>query len=190
MLINKEFRLLALLKNAKVLKYSSTNTLIKVIKKSVLGGFLVKKKIEIVYANGKCKIERKTEGAFAFDLVANITEPITIKKGEMKAIPTGVFVDVKDKHIGCMGFIRSGLAFNHGLTLVNAVGVIDSDYRGEIKFGIFNFGFVDDYTIQPFERIGQVAFMLAADEDLIEVEELTETERGDTGFGKSGKFNK
>ncbi len=148
----------------------------------------MKHKIEIVYANEKCKIERKTEGAFAFDVVANISEPITIKKGQMVAIPTGVFVDVKDKHVGCMGFIRSGLAFNHGLTLVNAVGVIDSDYRGEIKFGIFNLGFADDYTIQPFERIGQVAFMLAVDEELVEVKELSETKRADGGFGKSGRF--
>ncbi len=149
----------------------------------------MKRKIEIMYANDKCKINRKTEGAFAFDVVANITEPITIKKGEMQSIPTGIYVDVKDKHIGCMGFIRSGLAFNHGLTLVNAVGVIDSDYRGEVQFGIYNYGFVDDYTVQPYERIGQVAFMVSVDEDLVEVNKLSKTERDDKGFGKSGRFN-
>lgn len=143
--------------------------------------------IKIKYLNEKCKLIKGTSGAFAFDVIANISEPITVKKGEMVSIPLGFAVDTGASTIGVLMFMRSGLAFKHGLMLVNSVAIIDSDYRAELQAGIWNTGRVDDYTIVPNERIGQVAFMQSVDVLLDEVDELSNTARGVGGFGSSGR---
>ena len=143
--------------------------------------------VKIKYLNEKCKLVKGTSGAFAFDVIANIDEPITVKKGEMVSIPLGFAVDTGASSIAVLLFMRSGLAFKHGLMLVNSTGVIDSDFRAELQAGIWNTGRVDDYTIVPNERIGQVAFMQNVDVLLDEVDELSETARGVGGFGSSGR---
>lgn len=155
----------------------------------------MKNKIQIQYLNEKCKIVKGSDGAFAFDVIANIKEPITVKCGEMVSIPLGIKVDTCKKSIGVFLMMRSGLAFKKGLMLVNSVGLLDNDFRGEYMAGIWNTGRVGDYTIEPYERIGQIAFMENVDVEIEEVEQLNETERGEGGFGHSGSkvediFNK
>lgn len=143
--------------------------------------------VKIKYLNEKCRLIKGTTGAFAFDVIANIDEPITVKKGEMASIPLGFAVDTGASSIGVFMMMRSGLAFKHGLMLVNSVAIIDSDYRGELVAGIYNTGRVGDYTIEPNERVGQVAFMQNVDVLLDEVKELSDTARGVGGFGHSGR---
>ena len=156
---------------------------------------MLKSKIQIQYLNDKCRLVKGSEGAFAFDVIANIEEPITVKCGEMVSIPLGIKVDTCKKSIGVFLMMRSGLAFKRGLMLVNSVGLLDNDFRGEYIAGIWNTGRVGDYTIEPYERIGQIAFMENVDVEIEEVNELNETARGDGGFGHSGSkvediFNK
>lgn len=147
----------------------------------------MEKEIEIVYLHEKCKLRKGSEGAVAYDVIANISEPVVVKRNSMERIPLGFKLDMKKANIGMFLFIRSGLGFNHGLQLVNSVGIIDSDYRGEVALGIYNTGIIDDYTIMPYERIGQVVFMNAANISLNEVETLGETKRGSGGFGHTGR---
>lgn len=155
----------------------------------------MKNKIQIQYLNEKCKIVKGSDGAFAFDVIANIEEPITVKCGELVSIPLGIKIDTCKKSIGVFLLMRSGLAFKKGLMLVNSVGLLDNDFRGEYIAGIWNTGRVGDYTIEPYERIGQIAFMENVDVEIEEVEKLSETARGEGGFGHSGSkvediFNK
>lgn len=156
---------------------------------------MLKSKIQIQYLNDKCRLVKGSEGAFAFDVIANIKEPITVKCGEMVSIPLGIKIDTCKKSIGVFLMMRSGLAFKRGLMLVNSVGLLDNDFRGEYIAGIWNTGRVGDYTIEPYERIGQIAFMENVDVEIEEVEKLNETARGAGGFGHSGNkvedlFNK
>jgi len=83
-------------------------------------------------------------------------------------------------------FARSGLAVKHGISLSNGVGVIDSDYRGEIRVGLCNFG-EESYTIKPGERIAQMVVMKVENFNLCQVDKLDSTERGEGGFGSTGK---
>ena len=160
-----------------------------------MGVMVLKSKIQIQYLNEKCRIVKGSDGAFAFDVIANIEEPITVKSGEMVSIPLGIKIDTCKKSIGVFLLMRSGLAFKKGLMLVNSVGLLDNDFRGEYMAGIWNTGRVGDYTIEPYERIGQIAFMENVDVEIEEVDKLNETERGEGGFGHSGSkvediFNK
>lgn len=148
---------------------------------------IMKKEINVVYLNEKCVLRKGSTGAIAYDVIANISEPLVVKKNTFESIPLGFKVDMKEPSIGMFLYIRSGLAFKHGLMLINSVGVIDSDYRGEVALGIYNTGTVDDYTVMPYERIGQVIFMSSPDFELNEVKVLNETERGEGGFGHTGR---
>lgn len=150
----------------------------------------MEKEINIVYLNDKCKLRKGTTGAIAYDIIANISEPLVVKKNTFESIPLGFKLDMKEPSIGMFLYIRSGLAFKHGLTLINSVGVIDSDFRGEVALGIYNTGIVDDYTVMPYERVGQVVFMNSSDIVLNEVTVLNETERGEGGFGHTGRVFK
>ncbi|HHX71362.1 MAG TPA: dUTP diphosphatase [Clostridiales bacterium] len=126
-----------------------------------------------------------SEGAAAADLRAAVDEPITILPHTRVLIPTGVAVAVPE---GCVAlvFARSGLAIRHGLALSNGVGVIDSDYRGEIQVGLYNHG-EEPYTVQPGERIAQMAILPFIPADFVETDTLPETRRGKGGFGSTGK---
>jgi len=143
--------------------------------------------VNIKYANDQCEIKRGTEGAFAFDVNLNSDVPITVKAGEKVKLPTGVFVDLGDKLVGMLATLRSGLSTKNSLILLNSVGVVDSDYTGEMFLVIGNLGFDGDYTFKPYERIAQVMFIKSVDVNLNIVTELNETVRGDGGFGHTGK---
>lgn len=122
--------------------------------------------------------------AAGLDLYAAVTEPVTIAPGEIKLIPTGLFVEIP---IGCEGQVRarSGLALRHGLFLPNAPGTIDADYRGELKVIIGN------AAREPFEitrgmRFAQLVIQRVEHAEVVEVESLSATERAEGGFGHTG----
>ena len=101
---------------------------------------------------------RATPGSAGMDLYACIDEPVTLGGGEKAVIPTGIAIELPSAELGAFVFARSGLAIKHGIGLLNSVGVIDSDYRGEIKIALINTS-NEPYTVEPFERIAQLVFM-------------------------------
>lgn len=126
----------------------------------------------------------KTSGAAGLDLQANIKEQVTLKPLERKLIETGLYISIPKGYEGQIR-ARSGLALNHGITLANGIGTIDSDYRGELKVILVNLS-KEDYVINKGDRIAQIVFIKYENVDLIEVEELDETIRNEKGFGHSG----
>ncbi len=129
---------------------------------------------------------RATEGAAGMDLYACIDENITLAPQQLVIVPTGIAIELPDN--GCAAFLyaRSGLGVKHGICLANGVGVIDSDYRGEVCAGLCN---VSDkpYVIAPGERIAQMVIAPVFTPDVVEVSELSDTQRGAGGFGSTGK---
>ena len=118
------------------------------------------------------------------DLRADLDDPLTLKPGQTKAIPTGIAIALPE---GWEAQVRprSGLALKYSLGMLNSPGTIDSDYRGEIRILLTNFG-KEPYILNPGERIAQLVVAKAYHPAWIEVEELPETERGSGGFGHSG----
>ncbi len=142
-------------------------------------------KIKKLRENAKIPF-RATPGSAGMDLYACIDEPITLGGGEKAVIPTGIAIELPSAELGAFVFARSGLAIKHGIGLLNSVGVIDSDYRGEICGGVIN-QFKEEYTIQPDERIAQLVIMPVSLITPVEAEELDDTQRGAGGFGSTGK---
>ncbi len=130
--------------------------------------------------------KRATQGSAGMDLYACIAEPVTVKPHECVKIPTGIAVALPSCDYGAFIFARSGLSVNHGLAPANCVGVIDSDYRGEIIVGLVN-QFNEPYTIQPGERVAQLVIMPVSTMPVLECYELDDTQRGAGGFGSTGK---
>lgn len=129
---------------------------------------------------------RATEGSAGADLYACIEEPMTIAPGQLVKIPTGIAIELSSKELAAFLFARSGLGVKHGICLSNGVGVVDSDYRGEICVGLCNVS-DKEYTIEPDERIAQMVIMPVVNAVFEETEVLGETVRGEGGFGSSGK---
>ena len=129
--------------------------------------------------------KRATGGSAGLDLCACIDAPITLNGGETALIPTGLAIELPRAEYGAFVFARSGLAIKHGIGLLNAVGVIDSDYRGEIKVGVIN-QIGETYTIEPGERVAQMVILPVSMMPVEEVETLGETDRGAGGFGSTG----
>lgn len=129
---------------------------------------------------------RATSGSAGYDLYADIEAPIYLMKGETLLIPTGVAVALPDAKSVAVVCARSGLAIKHGITLANGVGIIDSDYRGEIKVGLINLG-AEDFVIEPGERIAQLLIMPVEIPELVVSDSLSDTDRGSGGFGSTGK---
>lgn len=130
--------------------------------------------------------KRATVGSAGLDLCACIDEPLTVKAGERAVIPSGIAIALESSEVVALVFARSGLAIKHGISLSNSVGVIDSDYRGEICVGIINTS-REDYTVNPGERIAQLVLTPVIPAEPVEVESLDETERGAGGFGSTGR---
>ena len=125
------------------------------------------------------------EGSAGMDVRANIKEPITLKSLERILIPTGLKVAIPEGY-EIQVRPRSGLAIKHGITMLNTPGTVDSDYRGELKVIVVNLS-NETYTIEPNERIGQFVLNKIEQIEFVEVEELDSTERGEGGFGHTGK---
>ena len=125
--------------------------------------------------------------AAACDLCAALDAPLTLEPGERALIPTGLAMDfgASDGSVAALIFARSGLAVRQGLALSNGVGVIDADYRGEIKVAAVNLG-KEPVTVRPGDRVAQMAFVPVLRASFEEADEIGETERGEGGFGHTG----
>lgn len=131
--------------------------------------------------------QRATAGSAGYDLCACLEEPLSLPARSRAVVPTGLAIALEDASFAAFVFARSGLGIKHGIAPSNAVGVIDSDYRGEIMVGLTNHSDTD-YTIQPGERIAQLLFLPVATPELIECDELPDTARGEGGFGSTGRL--
>ena len=125
-------------------------------------------------------------GAAAMDLHACVDEAVVIPAGQRRVIPTGIAVALPSADYVALIFARSGLGIKHGIAPANCVGVIDSDYRGEIMVGLHNAGDTD-YTVQPADRIAQMMITPVVQARVELVDELDDTDRGAGGFGSTGK---
>lgn len=128
---------------------------------------------------------RATEGSAGLDLAACIDRDVTIAPRQLVCIPTGVAIALPGPEYVALVFARSGLGIKHGIALSNGVGVIDSDYRGELQVGLTNLSDTP-YTIRPGDRIAQLVVTPVALPQVEIVEELEDTERGTGGFGSTG----
>lgn len=124
-------------------------------------------------------------GAAAMDLHACLDGAVTIPAGQRRTIPTGIAIALPSADYVALVFARSGLGIKHGIAPANCVGVIDSDYRGEILVGLQNSG-DSDYTIQPGDRIAQLMLTPVIQASVTLVDELDDTARGAGGFGSTG----
>ena len=127
-----------------------------------------------------------TPGSAAMDLTACMDAPVTIAPRQLVTIPTGIAIALPSADYVALIFARSGLGVKHGIALSNGVGVIDSDYRGELKVGLTNLSDTP-YTIQPGDRVAQLAILPVTQPTVVQVAELDETDRGTGGFGSTGK---
>ncbi len=127
-----------------------------------------------------------TSGSAGMDLRACIDEKITVAPGETRLIPTGIAIYIADPTYAALILPRSGLGHKHGIVLGNLVGLIDSDYQGELMISCWNRGSVE-FTIAPADRIAQLVLVPVIQSQLNIVEEFKETRRGAGGFGSSGK---
>ena len=126
-----------------------------------------------------------SDGAAGADLYACLEAPVTIEPGKTVFIPTGLSLEVP---VGCAGLIyaRSSLGTKRGLAPANKVGVVDSDYRGEVMVALHNHGF-EPQTIVPGDRVAQLLITPVLTPAYVEMEELTDTDRGQGGFGSTGR---
>jgi dUTP pyrophosphatase len=125
-----------------------------------------------------------SEGSSGLDLRASIKESVVLKPGEIKLIPTGIALSIPQGYEAQIR-PRSGLAFHHGIGMVNSPGTIDSDYRGEIAIILINWG-TKPFTILRGDRIAQMVISEVQRADFIVVDDLDKTDRGRGGFGHSG----
>lgn len=127
-----------------------------------------------------------TEGAAGLDLRACMEMPIVLKPGETTLVPTGFALHLEDAAMAGMILPRSGLGHRHGVILGNGVGLIDSDYQGEIMVSLYNRS-QEAYTIKPKERIAQMVIVPVLQVDFELVSEFQQTSRGEGGFGHTGQ---
>ena len=127
-----------------------------------------------------------TPGSAAMDLRACIDRPVTIRAGERTVVPTGLAMALPSADYVALLFARSGLGIRKGVCLSNGVGVIDSDYRGEIGVGLVNLA-QEAYTVQPGDRIAQLMVVPVERPTVSLVEDLDDTSRGSGGFGSTGR---
>lgn len=129
--------------------------------------------------------QRATEYSAGADLFACIENPITIKKGEIVKIPTGISAEPENKNVMLVISARSGLASKFGITPANGIGIIDSDYRGEIAVPLINLG-SSDFIIEKNMRIAQLIAVPIIFPEIIQADSLSDTQRGSDGFGSTG----
>lgn len=131
--------------------------------------------------------KRATKNSAGLDVHACIDKPVEIPVGEIRNFPIGIAVAPDCDDVVMLMFPRSGLGRSKGISLPNCVGVIDSDYRGEIQVPLINHG-REPYTVLPGEKIAQLVTVPVIFPDVEETDTLSKTDRGEAGFGSSGKF--
>ncbi len=127
-----------------------------------------------------------TTGSAGMDLRACLDESITLTPGDTTLIPTGLAIHIGDPGLAAVILPRSGLGHKHGIVLGNLVGLIDSDYQGQLLISCWNRG-NDSFTINPGERIAQLVFVPVVQVALQQVDDFDQSQRGEGGFGHSGK---
>jgi dUTP pyrophosphatase len=127
-----------------------------------------------------------TAGSAGLDLKACIVEPLTLRPGDTALVPSGIAIHLGDPGLAALVLPRSGLGHKHGIVLGNLVGLIDSDYQGQIMVSAWNRS-REPYTLQPLERIAQLVIVPVLQVALNVVEAFAESERGASGFGSTGK---
>lgn len=143
--------------------------------------------IKILNASGNPMPEYATSGAAGIDVRAWLPDrPLTLQPLARAVVPTGLKMEIPEGW-ECQIRPRSGLAAKHGITVLNSPGTIDSDYRGEIGVILINLS-AEPFTIENGERIGQMVFTPAPQVRLVEATSLGQTDRGEGGFGHSGRF--
>ncbi|MBF8377190.1 dUTP diphosphatase [Alicyclobacillus mali] len=128
-----------------------------------------------------------TQGSAGLDLRACLDSPLIIRPGEIAPVPTGLAIQLPRRDAVALVFARSGLAARHGIALANGVGVIDSDYTGEIVVPLIHQG-AQDFVLQPKERIAQLVIAPIYVARLVPVDDLGPTARGGGGFGSTGRL--
>jgi deoxyuridine 5'-triphosphate nucleotidohydrolase len=128
-----------------------------------------------------------TEGSAGIDLRACLPGPLELVPGATELVPSGLAVHIADPDLAAVVLPRSGLGHKHGIVLGNLVGLIDSDYQGEILISCWNRGF-QSFTIEPGERIAQMVFVPVVQPTLEVVDSFTPSARADGGFGHSGRM--
>lgn len=141
-------------------------------------------KIKIVNRGSQQLPAYATPESAGMDLRANITEPIVLHPLERRIIPTGLYIALPPGYEAQVR-PRSGLAFKHGITVLNSPGTIDSDYRGELGVLLVNLS-NENFTVEAGERIAQMVIARHEQGEFVEVEELDDTERGAGGYGHTG----
>lgn len=126
-----------------------------------------------------------TEGSAGLDMRACLDEPLIVAAGETELIPTGFAIHIEDPDLAAVLLPRSGLGHKYGIVLGNLVGLIDSDYQGQVFISCWNRG-KESFTIQPGDRIAQMVFVPVVQAQFEIVSEFTESDRGAGGFGHTG----
>ncbi|MBE6845162.1 MAG: dUTP diphosphatase [Ruminococcus sp.] len=143
--------------------------------------------LKIKKLNDKAVVPKQaTRGSAGMDLSACLDEDVVIRPGEIKMIPTGLSAAPDTDECALLIYARSGLACKHGIAPANCVGVVDSDYRGEIKVALINHG-NEDFVVTNEMRIAQLVMTPVIIPQICEVSELDETERNAGGFGSTGQ---
>ena len=127
-----------------------------------------------------------TEGSAGLDLRACIDAPLTLEPGQAELLPTGIAIHLEDSGLAAMLLPRSGLGHKHGIVLGNLVGLIDSDYQGQVMVSCWNRGHAP-FTVEPGERIAQMVIVPVVQVQFEVVAEFSESHRGAGGFGSSGR---
>ena len=127
-----------------------------------------------------------TDGSAGLDLRAMVKEPLTLEPGQTELLPTGMAIHISDPGYAGMILPRSGLGHKHGIVLGNLVGLIDSDYQGELMVSCWNRS-NQPFTVEPGERIAQLVIVPVMQVQLEQVDTFTNSERGSGGFGHSGR---
>ena len=143
-------------------------------------------KVKVVNKSNNALPAYETKNSAGMDLRAYLPEgPVTLQPMQRALIPTGLYLEIPEGYEGQVR-PRSGLAFKHGMTVLNTPGTIDADYRGELKQILINLSDTP-FVINNGDRIAQIVFARCEQAEMVEVEELSETERGAGGFGHTGQ---
>ena len=143
-------------------------------------------KVKVVNKSNNALPAYETKNSAGMDLRAYLPDgPVTLQPMQRALIPTGLYIEIPEGYEGQVR-PRSGLAFKHGITVLNTPGTIDADYRGELKQILINPS-DEPFVINNGDRIAQIVFARCEQAEMVEVEELSETERGAGGFGHTGQ---